>query len=283
MVTGISTGGFNPLKLADLVTKIDREIVFTSEGQQQANEIVDKQIVTLFDDKMKRFSNQLTRFAKEASGDNAKLCKATEDLRSLCNKLNGGAPISKDDAVEMTLSALIAEAKKRQEKALKNQLANERPKLLNSVLTACKKQYVQKEVEAEIDADILRRISHIARIPLFVLGTAFQLAKTLFKAIVISVPAEIYAAVTKNANVRRLAGFTGVRGDLAMTIGLAIKTLGCFNPKKSVSFKDSCEGICSLIAWENKTKNTAGDLPSFIQIVSRIFKSTFYATKLNFY
>lgn len=254
MVVGLNVTGRNQTELAGLVTKDLGQIRFTPEGQKKAEELIDKQIDKVFYERMNRFSNQLTQFAKNAYDDQAKLCKTTEKLRLLCNELDANAPISPEETVEMTISTLIEEAKVRQAAVLKRDL---KPELRNNLLNVCKKQYEQKE----LDDATLRRVSHIARIPLFILGTAFQLTKTLFKAIVLSVPAEICTLVTKKQNVRSLAGFAGVKADIAATIGLAMKTLRCFNPPKGTSFSQSCNGIFEVITWERKNKNTNTDAP----------------------
>ena len=247
MTSGLNIAGQNSSELAGLVTKTETgQIEFTAEGKEKANEMINGQITKLFDKAMRPFSNQLTQIIKKNPNDE----DAKKELLALCNGLDQTKPV--DETGLTTVQGLVKEAKKRKAVILNNELAgqtaeleNNRPALLNKVLTVCTKHYKQKE----FDEEFMRRISHVARIPIFALGAAFQLTKTLFKAIFLSVPVEIIDYVA-HTNYGTVAGFSGVKTDLQATVGLATKILGCFHPKKGESLFKSCKIIYNVTTWE---------------------------------
>src|SRR5689334_10985261 len=225
------TVGLNPAslssspRLASWVTKTaSGEFEFTEEGLTKANKIVGSQLLELLSDPQKRnefadqqikpISNQLTHLIKATPDDK----DARERLEAICKKLDS-KPIA-----ATTTQGLANEVKARQKANLLEKTEILKAALVDNVLNACKKQYEQKE----FDNEVLKKISYPVLPILYAFGTAFQLSKTLFKAIFLSVPIEIIDFAT-HSNYGPIAGFSAVKKDLANTVGLAIKVFGCLN------------------------------------------------------
>lgn len=130
-----------------------------------------------------------------------------------------------------------------------------------------KVQYKQVKRVEEIQNGFFRRISHIARIPIFLLAGTLQLVKTSFKAIFLAIPTELYDLAKKNNNTGNVTGFCGVKKDLALIVAFAIETFGRLNPKKGVSFAYTCETITDMMIWEKKV---GGRKASFSSMVSKM-------------
>lgn len=270
MAIGFNVAGQNPSELADLVTKrADGQIEFTDVGRAKAEEIVRNQ-------QIKSFSNRITHIIRTTPDDDA----AQKELLKICTNLPGQPLPSQSDQpiTETTTQGLATVAKARQRARMENP-KNLDEALLNNVLSVCKKHYEQKE----LDDGTRRRISHVARIPIFALGAAFQLTKTLFKAIFLSVPIEIIDHVAQT-NYGAVAGFSGVKEDLLTTVGLATKVLGCFNPKKGKTFFRSCKSIYNVLTWEKDTflglfgalpKPAGHQEPSLWERIGRRWNKTF--------
>ncbi len=124
-----------------------------------------------------------------------------------------------------------------------------------SLLNDWERDYQQKEM----NKTTIRTISHVSRIPLYLLAVAVQVVKIFFKAIFLMIPTEIYDCATRR-HVGNIIGFAGIKMDMAITIGLGIRILdSCFAPEKDVSFLQTCEGICKTIIWE-VAQSTDGEI-----------------------
>jgi hypothetical protein len=130
----------------------------------------------------------------------------------------------------------------------------------NNLLQYAAKQYAKqykikceiKEFHADLNrigSRVLGVVSRVVIAPLFAIAAIFQGIKTIGKA-VLSVPVESFHYLRGSHNSSGILGFVPLQMDVTMTIGLFIKTLGCFNLKKDVSLLKGFEGIGRSIFWE---------------------------------
>lgn len=167
----------------------------------------------------------------------------------------------------------------KQRQSILNSIPNSAPELSKKLVEKWEVQVKQANLEQEMQADYCRRISHIARVPFYLLGGAFLVAKTLLKAIV-CIPVEIYNRAKGKVRDSTI-GFYGVKEDLVMIGALAIKILGsCVKPKKGVSFQATCKLIFDVVIWEKDESLDSSRRvhKSISKQLSVIWKKTFKST-----
>ncbi len=125
------------------------------------------------------------------------------------------------------------------------------------LLNKWKRDYQQEKFDQEmkeIQIETVRRVSHICRVPLFLLAGAAQVVKILFKTIFLAIPTEISDRFT-GRYFGNITGFSGIKKDIAITISIGIKILSfCVAPKKNQSLLKTCEAIYDAITWERNWK-----------------------------